>query len=114
MSTTTTAAPTSTALVTPKKAAADRLHQVTTWILSGASEHEINEAIAKNWPTVKARPVIVQAMARISREGDGDPGEVKAWAVEATKLLYKQALAAGDFATALRAVKQIVELSEEG
>lgn len=96
-----------------KIGAADRLHQVRGWILSGASEHEIAQAIAATWPDAKGRPLIVDAMKRIARDGAGDPDVVRAWTVEATRLVYQRAMEAGDYASALRALRQIVELTQE-
>ena len=104
--------PTAIILKGRRKTAAERVHQVVQWILSGASEFEITEAAEKLW-NVEARPLIVKAMAAIVRDGDGDPSTVRAWAVQATRLVHQRALQAGDNATALRAIKQVTELSRE-
>lgn len=96
------------ALATPE----DRIHQVSTWILEGASEHEIQQTATALWPDAKARPLIVQAMQRIAKGADADPDVVRGWAIEATRTVYRKALEANDFSAALRALKQITDLSK--
>jgi hypothetical protein len=97
----------STALATPP----DRIAQVFGWIVAGAAEHEIAEAIAANWPDAKAKPLIVAAMKRIAAGADADPGTVRGWCIEATRLIYQRAVEAGDLATALRAIRQLHDLA---
>jgi hypothetical protein len=99
-----------TALTTSKATPDDRVNQVFGWILSGASEHEINQAIETNWPGAKAKPLIVAAMTRIARTGEADPETVRGWCLEASRIVYQKALEANDLATALRAVKQMAQL----
>lgn len=90
---------------------ADRVHEVFGWVLSGASEYEVTEAIAKTWPDAEPRPLIVAAVARIAESGEADTGILKGWCIEATRRVYQQALAAADFSAALRALKQIHQFS---
>ena len=92
----------------------DRVHQVFQWIIGGASEREIEQAAAKEWPDVKVRPLIVTAMKGIAKSARPDPETVEGWAFEGLRVIYQRALEAGDFSAALRAIKQIVELSRKG
>ena len=92
--------------------AADPIHDVFVWILSGACQHDIEKAIAEQHPRANPRSVMVSAMQRIAESAASDPDVVKGWAIEATRQVYQRALEAGDFASALRSLKQIVELSE--
>jgi hypothetical protein len=95
-------------LATPQ----DRIHQVSVWILEGNSEHEIQQTISTLWPDAKARPLIVQAMQGIAKNADADADVVRGWAIEATRTVYKKALESNDFSAALRALKQITDLSK--
>jgi hypothetical protein len=92
---------------------ADRVHQVATWIIGGACEHDVAQAVETTWPDAKPKPLIVEAMKRIAKSADADPAIVKGWAIEATRSIYQKALEVADHQTALRALKQIVELSEK-
>jgi len=104
-----------TAIVPAVGAKADRarqMQQVVTWILDGGSEVEIRDAIATTWPDAKAHPLMAQAMAQILKNGDGDAETFRLWAIEATRHQYQKATEAGDTASALKAIRQIVELTE--
>ncbi|HEX4796180.1 MAG TPA: hypothetical protein VH370_20490 [Humisphaera sp.] len=98
--------------ITKAKPSAGQLEQVRKWIVAGGSEQEIIEAIATTYPDAKARPLIVEAMAVIAKSADADKEIVKGWAIEATRSIYQIAREVGDHATALRAIRQIQDLSE--
>jgi len=95
------------------KPSAGQLEQVRKWIIGGGSEQEIIEAIAATYPDAKAQPLIVEAMAAIAKSADADKDIVKGWAIEATRSIYQKAVEVGDHATALRAIRQVQELSEK-
>lgn len=92
---------------------ADRIHEVFSWIINGISQHDIEKGIVERWPDAKVRPLIVDAMKRIASAADASTDAVHGWAIEATKSVYKRAMDTGDFATALRAIKQFMQLSEK-
>lgn len=96
-----------TALALP----ADRIAQVFTWILSGASEHEITDAISTTWPDAESMPLIVAAMQRIAKSADAESDVILGWCIESTRLVYQRAIEANDLATALRAIKQLHSLA---
>ena len=98
----------------PAATHADRVNQVLTWIVAGASEHEIQQAAAATWPGVKCAPLIVTAMDSISSRAHPDPETVLGWGIEATRVVYQQSIEARDFSAALRAIKQLVDLSRKG
>lgn len=85
----------------------DPIAQVFGWIISGAAEHEIIEAIDKLWPDAKPKPLIAAAMKRITAEADVDRATLMGWCIAATRAIYQRAVEAGDHAAALRAVKQL-------
>ena len=51
------------------------------------------------------------AVASLTEDGKTEAHVVRGWCFEATKSLYAQMVAIGDFAGALRAVKQLYELA---
>lgn len=89
---------------------AAQINQVIKWIASGATEHDIAEAIAEQWPDAEAAPLIVTAMTKISESADANPDLVRAWCFEAAREVYRQAAGSGDWGAALRAIKLIREL----
>ena len=93
--------------------AAAKLQQVLTWILEGQSEHAIRETIAETWPDEAASPLILAAIDQLNSGSNRTHAEVKNWCIEATKFLYQRQVEIGDFTGAMRAVKQINDLSAD-
>lgn len=87
------------------------VEQIAKWILTGAREADVREAIAQTWPERDARPLIAAAIAEFSQAGQVSRAAVRGFAFEATKDLYRQMREIGDFAGALRALKQLVDLA---
>lgn len=85
--------------------------QVAKWILTGAREADVLEAIATTWPDRQARPLIVAAMDSFAESGQVSRSAVRGFVFEATRDLYRQMREIGDFAGALRALKQLVDLA---
>jgi hypothetical protein len=88
------------------------LRQVVGWIIAGHTEPDIRDAIAQNWPKEKARPLIIQAIRQIEEAGEPDPRLIKGFAIEATREVYRKCMEVGDHQTALRALRQLVELAK--
>ena len=87
-----------------------QVNQIVKWILSGATEGDVAEAIEAAWPDATPKPLIVAAIERIRAAGDFDKQVVLGWCFEATRDLYRRMVDIGDFPGALRAVKQLAEL----
>jgi len=85
--------------------------QVFLWIVQGQTEAHIIEAIQTTWPEADSRPLIAAALDEITKAGDLDKKLIRGWAFEASRELYRQMIAVGDFASALRAVKQIADMA---
>jgi hypothetical protein len=96
-----------------KRLPADRIHQTLCWILDGASEHDIEEAIRANWPDATARPLITAAISEIAKAGEADREILRGWCVEATRRIFQKAAEVGDHATALAAIRQIHQLAKK-
>lgn len=86
--------------------------QVYAWIINGASEDQINEAVQTLWPEQSARPLIIAAMKRIAAAATVNRECLLGWCLESTRVVYQQALEARDFGAALRAIKQLHSLAE--
>ena len=88
-----------------------RLNQVVKWVLTGATEHDVVDAIKQAWPEDDAVPLITAAIDRLRAAGDFDHQIVLGWCFEATRDMYRRMVDIGDFPGALRAIKQLAELS---
>jgi len=91
----------------------DPLRQVVSWIVAGHSQADIKESIAKLWPRAKSRPLIVAAVKEIAAASEEDPDLIVGFALTATREIYRKAMEVGDHQTALRALKQLKELSTD-
>ena len=89
----------------------DRVGQVFDWILSGASEFEIVQAVESTWPSASVKPLIVDAMQRIADSGCAEGDTLRGWCIEATRRVYQKSLEADDFPTALKAIRQLAEFA---
>ena len=87
-----------------------QVNQIVKWILTGATEDDVLEAIQTAWPDSKPKPLIVAAIEKIRVAGDFDKQVVLGWCFEATRDLYRRMVEIGDFPGALRAVKQLTDL----
>lgn len=99
-----------TAIVKTSQAA--KVNQVAKWAINCASEFDIQEAIEKTWPDVKARPLIVAAIKRFEETAEGSPKIALGWCIEAARCEHQKAVESGDIAGALRAIKLIRELTK--
>jgi len=89
-----------------------QVYQVYQWILQGANEHDVCEAALVQWPDIDARPLILAAVQTLRDAGAVDREVVLGWCVEATRDLYRRMLDIGDHAGALKAVRQLANLTQ--
>lgn len=89
----------------------ERVEQVCVWLLSGAREADVVEAIRANWPDQEVEILATAAMHEFEKSAETNPAAVRGWCFEATKHLYHQMARIGDFTGALRAVKQLLEIA---
>lgn len=92
---------------------AARIEQVFKWIISGHSEYDINEAIGAQWPEEKTKPLIVAAIQKIRDTGTIDAKTLNGWCFESTRDIYRRMIEIGDFAGALKAIKQLAEFAKK-
>jgi|GEM_PF-6476733 len=95
----------STSLATCDDATA--VEQVAKWILTGARDADVLEAIAATWPERDALALVMQAITQLKASANVDRDTVRGFVFEARKDLYRQMREIGDFAGALRALKDI-------
>jgi len=89
----------------------DKVHQVFKWVVAGATKRDIEEAISKQFPSDPAMPLILAVMGQLHEAGQFDAQTIQGWCFEAYRELYRKMVEVGDYTGAVRAVKQIVDLS---
>lgn len=103
-------APPATGLAAPAESM-DRVEQTIRWLLTGARDADVLEAIRTTWPDQEVKPLIAAAVEQLAQSGKFDRLVVRGWCFEVTKDLYRRMTEIGDFAGALRAVKQMWDLA---
>jgi hypothetical protein len=81
-------------------------------ILSGATEHDVAVEVKTLWPKDDHKPLIVAAMASLNASSNFDPSLVIGFCFEATREVHRRMLEAKDHSGALKATKQISELTK--
>jgi hypothetical protein len=90
----------------------DPLSEVYSLILSGATEVEVEAAVAERWPDEDAKPLIARAIKRLCEAGAPDPAAVRGWRFEALRGVYRAAVAAGDLRSQIAALKELRPYAE--
>lgn len=88
-----------------------RVEQTVKWLLTGARDADVVEAIRTTWPDQALPPLLAAAVEGLAASAEFDRSVVRGWCFEATKDLYRRMTEIGDFAGALRAVKQLADLA---
>lgn len=98
----------------PAATPAQQMEQVRKWVVSGATAADIEEAIAKAYPTADARALMLCVFDAITETGSAPAGTLRGFCIEALKELYRRMVEIGDYPGALRAVKELQALDETG
>jgi hypothetical protein len=80
---------------------------VIDWLLSGASEQQVREALAQKYPHADARAVLRQVQQQLAAAGNPSADAVRGWCLLAYRRLFQQMLQVGDFNGARQVVKEI-------
>jgi hypothetical protein len=80
---------------------------VVDWLLSGASEQQVREALAAKYPGTDARQVLTQVQQQLAAAGNPSSDAVRGWCLLSYRKLYQQMLAVGDFNGCRQVVKEI-------
>jgi len=98
-------------VLSPPTTPAGKANQVLKWIVSGASEYDVAEAIAATFPADDQAALLLAGLRLLSESSTIDPGTLRAFAFEATKDIYRKAVEISDFPTALRALRQLQDIA---
>jgi hypothetical protein len=80
------------------------------WLLSGASEQQIREALGAKYPGTDARKVLTQVQEQLAAAGNPSADAVRGWCLLSDRKLYQQRLQVGDYNGCRQVVKEIAQL----
>lgn len=84
---------------------------VVDWLLTGASEQQVREALQANYPDANASEVMRSVQVHLAAAGNPDANAVKGWAIMAYRSLYQKMLATGDYDGCRKIIKEITLLA---
>jgi hypothetical protein len=83
---------------------------VVEWLLNGASEQQIREAMAHRYPTVDPGETMANVQRQLQAAGRPNQDAVRGWALLAYRKLYQQMLSVGDYDGCRKVIKEITGL----
>lgn len=84
---------------------------VVDWLLTGASEQQVREALQANYPDANASEIMGSVQVHLAAAGNPDASAVKGWAIMAYRSLYQKMLATGDYDGCRKIIKEITLLA---
>ena len=87
------------------------LKAVLAWILAANDERDVREAIRKEFPDADEAAVLSAAVDELEAIGNESPEFTRGWALAATRELVRKMIEVGDYANAMRGIKQVNELA---
>ena len=91
--------------------APETLKATLRWILEANDSHDIREAIREKFPDADDDAVMQAAVDEISAIGNESQDFTRGWALAATRELVRKMIEVGDYANAMRGIKQVNELA---
>ena len=74
-----------------------KLNQVYNWILSGASDYDVIEAVQAAWPGEPIKPLLKAAVRKMQEAASIDADTVVGFCFAASRDLYRRMVEFGDF-----------------
>lgn len=83
------------------------------WILDGNGDADIEQALGEKFPESDHARMIREVGEHLQRAGEIDTKAIRGFCFEAYRELYRKMVEIGDFANALRALKQIEAMGKQ-
>jgi hypothetical protein len=93
-----------------EKAAPPATAAVVEWLLTGASEQQVAEALVVKYPEADAKKVMGLVQEYLQGAGRPNADAVRGWALLSYRRLYQEMLRVGDFNGCRQVVKEITAL----
>lgn len=97
--------------IVPPPVDPERVEQIVKLILQGKRDFDVIRYIRRAWPDQDPAPLLIACGGHFQKQADFKPAVILGWCFSATMEVYRRMLEAGDLVGALRAIKQLRELS---
>lgn len=88
-----------------------KVAEVVRLIVSGETTFDVHQAIEQQFPGDDAAALMLGALLHFEEASHNNGNIVRGWVFECSREVYRRAMEAEDFSTALRALKQIGEMA---
>lgn len=95
----------------PSGVTPEQVDQVVRWIVEGHAASDIERSIREQWPEADVSAVALAATGQLIESARITPEVVKGFCIEATREMYRRLVEMGEFAQALRAIRQLWEMT---
>lgn len=85
--------------------------QVISWLVSGATEPEIAEALAAKYPGTDPAATMQTVQQHLREAGTPDPDCLRGWTLLCLRRLYAEMLRVGDFSGCRQVLDSITKLA---
>ncbi len=85
---------------------------VVQWLLTGASETQIEEALKAEYPRARSDQVMLTVQQHLAAAGSPDRDAVRGWALLSYRQLYQKLLEVGDYDGARKVIREITLLTK--
>lgn len=82
------------------------------WILEGHRDADIKESLAEAYPKEDAGKLIADTLKYLAIVSRSDTTVLRGWCLEAYRELYRKMVDVGDYAGAIRAVKELHKIAQ--
>lgn len=82
---------------------------VVHWLLTGASENDVLEALRSKYPDADAPATLAAVRDHLTREGTPDTDALRGWVLLSYRELYRRMLEVGDCDGARKVLKDITQ-----
>jgi len=83
---------------------------VVQWLISGASEHDVLEALRARYPGADVQATMAAVADHLAAEGQPNGDALRGWALVCYRELYRRMLEVGDFDGARKVLKNITDI----
>ena len=97
--------------IVPPPVDPERVEQIVRLILRGKRDFDVIRCIRRSWPDQDPVQLLAACGAHFQKQADFKPAAIVGWCFASTMDVYRRMLEAGDYVGALRAIKQLRELS---
>jgi hypothetical protein len=93
--------------IVPAAAAPPPVEAVVEWLMTGASERQVQEALAQSYPDADCGGVMKTVQQYLVSAGHPDSNAVRGWALLSYRRLYQEMFRVGDYNGCRQVLKEI-------